>query len=112
MNQDQAGTSDSVPATDVVASHKKRTRQGREQERDDEKTEFVLSIDQMGLAELTKSQSHEQEKVCEYTMRTYEFEEDSPPQKLMEKMALLHQERYNLLDKEIKKLLTRSGSNK
>ena len=45
-------------------------------------------------------------------MRTYEFEEDSPPHKLMEKMALLHQERYNILDKEIKKLLTRSGSNK
>lgn len=39
----------------------------------------------MGLAELPKSQSYEQEKMCEYTMKTYEYKDGSPSHKLMKK---------------------------
>ena len=33
----------------------------------------------MGLARLSKSQNHEQDKMCEYTMKIYEYEDGSPP---------------------------------
>lgn len=67
LNQQQASTSVSVSETEAISKQQKRKAKDN---KNNEKSQFVQSIDHKGLAELTKSQSHEQEKMCNF-MNTY-----------------------------------------
>ena len=65
----------------------------------------------VGLAELQKQQSIEQTQICDYTMQSFEFVQDSNQRKLLNKMVETSTGHYNCLGKKIQELINVNRNN-
>ena len=99
LDLSQAATVDSTADTEVVS---------RKRKPDDNKINFMHSMNTMSLIELSRAQRAEEAQILDYEMKMMDYGVTSRPHLLLKKMADKAQVRADMLGDEICKLRTTS----